>query len=189
MYKMIKAKDTVRVSPEKFGMNLEEAIIASLKEKYEGILNRDIGIVLSIEDISDIGEGKVLPVEGAAFYPTEFKMLVFEPLEHEVVIGEVVDMTEFGAFVRIGPIDALVHVSQVMNDYVNYDEKNNFLVGKDSGKKLRLHDIVRVRIISVSYTDENKVGLTMRQPHLGALQWFEDEDEEEEENNTEENEE
>lgn len=173
---MIEAKDTVKVSPEKFGMDLEEAIASSLREEYEGILNPDLGVVLSIESISDVGEGKVLPVEGSAFYPTKFKMLVFEPLEHEVLIGEVVDITEFGAFVRIGPMDALVHVSQVMNDYVNYDDKNDFLVGKDSSKKLRLHDLARVRIISISYSDENKVGLTMRQPKLGALQWFEEDE-------------
>lgn len=180
MYKILDVKDTVRVDPEKFNMDLEDSVYESLREKYEGILNPDIGFILSVEEVVDIGEGKVLPEDGAAHYPAEFKMLVFEPQEHEVVIGEVVDVTEFGGFVRIGPIDALIHVSQVMDDYVNYDEKNDSLEGKESSKRLKNGDLVRTRVISVSYSEDNKVGLTMKQPRLGALKWLEDEDEEEE---------
>ncbi len=181
MYKMLKVKDTVRVDPEKFGLDLEEAVYQSLKEKYEGILERDLGFVLSIEDVSEIGQGKVIPEDGAAYYPAEFEMLVFEPEEHEVVIGEVVDVTDFGGFIRIGPIDALIHVSQIMDDYVNYDEKNDSLEGKESGRRLKNSDLVRARTISVSYSKDNKVGLTMKQPGLGALKWLEEAEEEKEE--------
>ncbi len=181
MYKIIDVKDTVRVDPEKFNMGLEKSVYESLREKYEGLLNPDIGFILSVEDVVNVGEGKVLPEDGAAYYPAEFEMLVFEPQEHEVVIGEVVDVTEFGGFVRIGPIDALIHISQVMDDYVNYDEKNDSLDGKESGKRLKNGDLVRARIISVSYSKDNKVGLTMKQPRLGALKWLEDEDKEDEE--------
>ncbi len=180
MYKMLEIEDTVRVDPEKFGMGLEESVYESLKEKYEGVLEKDIGFILSIEKVVDVGEGKVLPEDGAAYYPVSFEMLAFEPQEHEVVIGEVVDVTEFGGFVRIGPIDALIHVSQIMDDYVNYDEKNDVLEGKETGKRLKNGDLVRSRIISVSYSEDNKVGLTMKQPRLGALKWLEDDDEEEE---------
>ncbi len=180
MYKIIQAKDTVRVGPEKFNMGLEDSIYESLREKYEGVLDKDLGFILSIEEVKKVGEGRVLPEDGAAFYPTEFKMMVFEPQEHEVVLGEIVDVTEFGGFVRIGPIDALMHVSQVMDDYVNYDEKNDALEGKESNKRLKNGDLVRARVISVSYSEDNKVGLTMKQPHLGAIKWLRDKEEEEE---------
>ncbi len=182
MYKIIDVKDTVRVDPEKFNMGLKDSVYESLKEKYEGLLKPKMGFILSIEEVGDIGEGKVLPEDGAAYYPVEFEMLVFEPQEHEVVVGEVVDVTEFGGFVRIGPIDALIHISQVMDDYVNYDEKNDSLDGKESGKRLKNGDLVRARIISVSYSKDNKVGLTMKQPRLGALKWIEENDEDNEEN-------
>ena len=185
MYKILDVKDTVRVDPEKFDMELKQSVSDSLKEEYEGILKPEVGLVLSIEEVSEIGEGKVLPEDGAAHYPAKFKMLVYEPQEHEVVIGEVVDVTEFGGFVRIGPIDALIHVSQVMDDYVNYDEKNDSLEGKESGKRLKNGDLVRARVISVSYSEDNKVGLTMKQPQLGALKWLEKEEDEEEESDEE----
>lgn len=180
MYKILEVKDTVRVDPSNFDLGLEDSVYESLREKYEGLLKKEIGFILSVEEVMEIGEGRVLPEDGAAYYPAEFKMLVFEPEEHEVVLGEVVDVTEFGGFVRIGPIDALIHVSQVMDDYVNYDEKNDVLEGKESNKRLKNGDLVRARIISVSYSEDNKVGLTMKQPGLGALKWLEDEEEEDE---------
>ncbi|MFP4045902.1 MAG: DNA-directed RNA polymerase [Candidatus Aenigmatarchaeota archaeon] len=180
MYKILEVKDSIRVPPEKFNLDLDEAVSSSLRDKYEGILDPEVGIILSIENIDEVGDGRVLPEDGAAYYPVKFEMLVFEPQEHEIVLGEAVDITEFGSFIRIGPIDALVHVSQVMDDYVNYDEKHGSLIGKESSRKLKVGDLVKARTISVSYSEENKVGMTMRQPGLGALHWLEEEEEEEE---------
>ncbi len=45
-------------------------------------------------------------------------MLTYMPFVEEVVAGEVTELAEFGAFVRIGPIDGLVHVSQITNDFL-----------------------------------------------------------------------
>lgn len=177
MYKILEVEDTVRVPPRLLDRNLEESVLESLRDKYEGIINPDIGIILNVEEIDEIGEGELVPEDGAVFYPSKFKILVFEPVEHEVVLGEVVDITEFGAFIRVGPIDGLVHISQIMNDYVNYDEKNRNLVGKEEKKILKEGDLVRARIISISYSKENKVGLTMRQTGLGALHWLEEQEE------------
>ncbi|MFB6089086.1 MAG: DNA-directed RNA polymerase [Candidatus Aenigmatarchaeota archaeon] len=187
MFKILEVKDTVRVPPEKFSKDLEKGITESLREKYEGILNQDVGIVLNIEEVEETGEGKVIPEDGAVFYPAKFKMLVYEPTEGEVVLGEVVDITEFGTFLRMGPIDGLVHISQVMDDYVDYDEKNRNLVGKKENKMLKEGDLVRARVISISYSQENKVGLTMRQPGLGALHWLEEKDKQSEKEEKEEN--
>jgi DNA-directed RNA polymerase subunit E' len=174
MYKILKVKGDVRVPPEKFGKDLKESVEESVREKYEGVLDPKVGIILNVEEVEEVGEGRIIPGDGAVYYPSKFKLLVFSPILHEVVLGEVVDVTEFGAFIRIGPLDALVHVSQVMNDYVSYDKKNNCLTGKEEKKILKQGDLVRARVISVSLSEENKVGLTMRQPGLGALHWLEE---------------
>ena len=92
-----------------------------------------------------------------------------------IVEGEVVDITEFGAFIRCGALDGLVHVSQVMDDFVSYDEKNSQLVGKQTRRVLKEGDKVRARIISVSFTEQSKLGLTMRQPFLGNVKWLTEE--------------
>ncbi len=173
MYQVVTIDDIVRVPPAKFGLELNDALKSSVAEKMEGKLDVQIGIVLSVTEIDEVGEGKIIPGDGAVHYPSKFKILSWMPREHETVEGSVVDITEFGAFIRIGAIDGLVHISQVMDDYVSYDEKNSQLFGKESHRILKQGDAARARIISISFKEQNKIGLTMRQPYLGALHWGE----------------
>lgn len=173
MYQIVAIEDSVRVPPTKFGMNLDEALKSSIGEKVEGKLDVQIGIMLSVVEIDEVGEGKIIPGDGGVYYSAKFKVLSWMPREHEIVEGDVVDITEFGSFIRIGAIDGLVHISQVMDDYVSYDEKNSQLAGKESHRILKQGDGVRARIISISFKEQNKIGLTMRQPYLGALHWGE----------------
>jgi len=175
MYKILEVEESVRVPPSKLGKNLEDAIFETIQERFEGIFDPELGIVLNVVSVEEVKEGKLIPEDGAVFYPSTFKILIYYPEEHEITFGEVVDITEFGAFIRIGPLDAMTHISQIMNDYVSYDKKNSVLVGRDTKKTLKEGDLVKARIISVSFSKENKVGLTMRQPGLGAVHWIEEE--------------
>ncbi|MBD3156051.1 MAG: DNA-directed RNA polymerase [Candidatus Aenigmarchaeota archaeon] len=177
MYRLVKIKSIIRVPPTKFGMKLDESVKESIAEEYEGKLDRRFGKGLVVTKIDEIGEGKIYPEDATAHFPVTFELLTFKPETHEVVIGDVIDNTEFGSFIRVGPVDGLVHVSQLMNDYVSFDEKNSIFLGKESKKTLKEGDPVRAKIISVSMlpSKENKIGLTMRQPNLGAFHWIEDE--------------
>jgi len=173
MYQVITLQDEISVQPTKFGMDLDDSVLESIAEKYENRMDSDIGVSLVVVNIDEIGEGNVLPGDPAVHYDVRFKILTWMPREHEIVEGEVVDITEWGAFIRVGALDGLVHISQVMDDYVSYDEKNKQLAGRESRRILKVGDKVRTRIISVSFKEANKVGLTMRQPFLGSLKWLE----------------
>jgi DNA-directed RNA polymerase subunit E' len=120
--------------------------------------------------------GKIIPGDGATYHKVTFSLLTFYPKIQEVVEGEVVEVADFGAFVRIGPIDALLHVSQLMDDFISYDEKQGVLLGKETRRKLTSGDQVRVRITAVSLGkagSSGKIGVTARQPFLGKLEWIE----------------
>jgi len=177
MYRLVKIKTKIKVPPTRFGMNVKKAIKESIAEGYECKLDKRFGMGLVITKIEEIGEGKILPEDGSAHYPVTFEVLTFKPEIHEIVLGDVIDNTEFGSFVRMGPIDGLVHVSQLMNDYVSFDEKNSIFLGKQSKRTLKEGDPVRGKIISVAMSPgkENKIGLTMRQDDLGAFYWIEQE--------------
>ena len=122
--------------------------------------------------IEEIGEGVLIMGDGAAYHNVVFNAIFFKPEQQEIVEGEVTDITEFGAFVRIGPMEGLVHVSQVTDDYINYDPRNASLLGNESGKIL-------ARIVTLSLKGksikESKIGLTMRQPNLGKFEWIQSE--------------
>lgn len=177
MYRIVKIKTKVKVPPTRFNMPLKQAIRESIAEKYEGMLDRRFGIGLVVTSIEEIGEGKIVPEDASVHYPVTFEMLSFKPELHEVLAGDVIDNTEFGAFVRLGPMDGLVHVSQLLDDFVSYDEKNSIFAGKETKRTLKEGDSVLARVISVNMSGgkENKIGLTMRQPGLGAFHWIEEE--------------
>jgi len=171
VYELITIRDRVRVSPEKLGLPLKEAVKEALAQKFEGVILPEIGVGLVVESVDEISEGKILPGDGGVHYWVTFKLLAFKPVLHELVVGEVVDNAEFGAFVRIGPLDGLVHISQIMDDYVAYDSKNAVFLGKQTKKALKEKDKVLARVISISWKEQNKIGLTMRQAGLGAEHW------------------
>jgi len=181
MYQVIKVEDEIGVPPAKFNMDLDSSISESISEKVEGKIVNDLGIILSVVDISEVGEGRILPGDPSVHYPVKFNILTWMPKNHEIVEGEIVDITEFGAFIRVGGFDGLIHISQVMDDFVSYDEKNAQLVGKQSHRIIKEGDKARARIISISFKETNKIGLTMRQPFLGSLKWLESKEKEKDE--------
>lgn len=177
MYKIVTVEDTVRVPPDRFSDPTNEAMVDILRKNYEGLTDKDVGTILAITELREVGVGRVIMGDGASYHDVTFEALVYKPEVNEIVLGEVVEIVEFGGFVRLGPIDGLVHVSQVMDDFVGYDKKKGVLYGKESKRSLKEGDKVRARIVSVSLKrgmKGGKIGLTMRQPGLGKLEWVEE---------------
>lgn len=177
MYRIVTAEDRIRVPPEKLSMKVKEAVKDAIAEQFEGMIDPRLGVILSVVSVDKVGEGRITPGDPGVYYNCQFKILTFKPELHELAHGEIIDNTEFGSFVRIGAMDGLIHISQLMDDFVSFDSKNSIFLGKESKRTLKEGDLVRARIIAVSLGKEgaNKIGLTMRQPMLGALQWIEEE--------------
>jgi DNA-directed RNA polymerase subunit E' len=179
MYKLVKLKDVIRIPPERFGDDINKVAMDMLIKDYGGTTDPDIGFVISIVEVLDVGIGKLLPGDGGAYHEVTFKVLSFKPEPQEIAEGEVVEIVEFGAFIRLGPTDGLCHVSQVTDDFISYNMKKSQLTAKESKRMLSEGDKVRARIIAISSGEgsrRGKIGLTMRQPFLGKLEWFQKEE-------------
>ena len=175
MFKLITLQDTIRIPPETFGNPLEKVGREQVKQKYEGLVDEELGYVIAVTAIEVSPIGKIIPGDGATYHKVKFSLLAFYPIIQEIVEGDVVEIADFGAFVRIGPVDALLHVSQLMDDYISYDEKQGVLLGKETKRKVTSGDQVRVRITAVSLGragSSGKIGVTARQPFLGKLDWL-----------------
>ncbi len=183
MYVKIRAIDVVRVPPERLGDNLPLTVKEILRDRLEGLMDKKIGMFIAILDVVDMKQGRIIIGDGGVYYETTFDVLVFRPKMQEIVEGEVVEIVEFGAFVEIGPLDGLLHISQITDEYISYDEKGAKLVTKDTNRTLGEGDRVRARIVAISLNEmdpgDSKIGLTMRQPGLGKLEWIEEEREKE----------
>ena len=175
MFNKIIMNDTIRIDPTRFGQPLEDAAFEELRGKYEGLVNEELGYVISVVNLTVNPVGKIIPGDGGTHHPVTFSILTFSPELQEVMEGEVVEVADFGTFLRIGPVDALLHVSQLMDDFISYDEKQGVLLGRESGRTIQRGDLFRVRIVAVSFPrgrSSGKIGVTARQPFLGKLEWI-----------------
>ncbi len=175
MFYKIKLRDHIRVPPKIFGLPTKDAVINRIKKKYDGYSSMELGVVIDVVDVEDISTGVVIPGDGAGYFDATFELFTFKPELQEVVLGSVRDIADFGAFMNLGPIEGMVHVSQTMDDYVSFS-KDKVLAGKETKRTLRVGDKCQARIIAVSYKDVSnpKIGLTMRQTFLGRLDWVEE---------------
>lgn len=177
MFYVVELKDVIRVPPSKFGTPLKDVAYATLKTKYESSISPEYGYLIYIIDLDVDKVGKIIPGDGATYHHVTFRALVFLPKLQEVVEGEVVEVTDFGAFVRIGPADALLHLSQITDDYLTCDVRQGVITAAQSKRILSIGSKVRVRITAVSLgrgAAAGKIGVTCRQPFLGALEWIEE---------------
>ena len=176
MFYRVEIKDHIRVSPTLFDENIEEAVTDCIRKKYDGFISQDLGFVIDVSKVNEINEGIVIPGDGAAYYETSFELIAFRPELQEVVVGKIRDIADFGAFISLGPIEGMIHVSQTMDDFVSFS-KEKVLVGKESKRNLKVSDICKARIIAISYKDltNPKVGLAIRQTKHGKLDWNDDE--------------
>ena len=172
MFYVVEIEDYVRVSPELFGLPVDEAVSLQLQKKYLNYVDKELGVIIGMLDVIKVGGGILIPGDGAAFYKCNFKLLSFIPELQELAFGEISEITNFGAFINLGGIDGMIHVSQTMDDFVSFS-KSNALTGKNTKRSLKKGDLCLARIVAVSYkTDPMKIGLTMRQPGLGKLDWI-----------------
>jgi len=178
MYKLVKVEDVVRIPPNKLSEPIENAALKVLRKELEGTIDPKLGYIIAIIDVEDIGLGRIIPGDGATYHDVVFTVLTFQPMLQEVVEGEVIEVLNFGVFVRLGPLDGLCHVSQITDDFITYDSKRSALIGRETGKVISENDRVRARIVAVSLkggSRSGKLGLTMRQPFLGKIEWIKEE--------------
>lgn len=174
MFYIVDIKDYVRVEPRLFGLNTREAVEKQLGETYTDFFSKELGKVIKVLSVGEIGDGVIIPGDGAAYYNSEFKLLAWKPEMQELVYGTISEITNFGAFIDMGFMQGMIHISQTMEDFVSYS-KSGTLIGKSGKKSLKKGDNCLARIVALSYKgDDPKIGLTMRQPGLGKLEWIKD---------------
>ena len=171
MFYLTEVEDYVRVEPNLFGLPTIDAVTNQLKKVYQDYYDKEMGKVVSVVEVLEVGEGVIIPGDGAAYYNSKFKLVTFKPEMQELVYGIITEITNFGAFIDLGVIKGMIHIGQTMEDYVSV-RKTNSLLGKNSKRSLKSGDLCIARIVAISHKGNfPKIGLTMRQPGLGKMEW------------------
>ena len=176
MFYLIEVEDYIRVEPKLFGLPTIVSVEQQLKETYADYYDKEIGKVIAIIEVLEVGEGVIIPGDGAAYYRSRFKLLIWKPELQELSYGIISEITSFGAFIDLGVMKGMIHISQTMDDYVSFSKANS-LVGKASKRALKPGDLCLARVVAISHKGgELKIGLTMRQPGLGKLEWIKEDE-------------
>lgn len=71
---------------------------------------------------------------------------------NEIFDGTISAVTAFGIFVALDQfyVEGLVHVSDMGNDYFHFNPKKHQMMGERTGKRFRLGDRVRVKVVRVN---------------------------------------
>lgn len=172
MFYLTEIEDYVRVEPKLFGLPTLEAVTNQLKKIYQDYYDKEIGKAVAVVEVLQVGDGVVIPGDGAAYYNSRFKIVTWKPEMQEIAYGVITEITNFGAFIDLGVMKGMVHIGQTMEDYVSVS-KTNTLSGKSSKRSLKVGDLCLARIVAISHKGNfPKIGLTMRQPGLGKLEWI-----------------
>lgn len=173
-YKKYVLEGIASIAPEGISGELDEIIINQLSKEYEGTIDKNIGLIIAVTELIEHDIGEIIPGDPNVFFKVKFSVITYLPKLHEIVNGVVTQATDFGAFLKIGPVEGLCHVSQVMDDFNSYNGELPGFMGKESKQTLVIEDLVLTRIANVSLKGtvaDTKIGLTMRQFGLGKPEW------------------
>lgn len=168
MFYIIEVKEKVGIEAQ----NLKENINESIEEKLENLhIKENNGVFLGIVEIKNIGEsGEILPEKPYIYFDVEYKALFFQPLEGEIIESYITDVAEFGPFVRFGPVEALIHISQISKEKLSYNPEQDVIASRDNKIIIKKGEEVRAMVVNFSISEEKtRVNLTMKQDGLGLI--------------------
>ena len=174
MYYIHTIKDTINIPPKYFGEDINKSAENILRTKYERTIDKDLGIILALFNVREISDGHLTPGDPSTHNDVTFDVLTFSLEVDEVVAGEVSELVDFGCFVRLGPIEGLVHLSQITSDFITYDRKSGIFSSRNTGKTLKKGDLVYTKVSTISLKNnikDTKIALTMRPDGLGKPEW------------------
>lgn len=174
MYRVYKLRSVIRIPPEDFEKPLKRVALKVLSNTYEGVVSKNLGVIIAVLDANPAPEGKVIHGDGASYHETEFTVLAFNPILQEVVEGEVVTVANYGVFVDLGAVDGFIHRSQISEEEIEYDPVRPALRLANSGRFIEKGDVVRARIYNIAASAQKglRISLTIRQPNLGKVEWL-----------------
>ena len=173
MFYEVLVEDKIHLYPYELTDKKEEVILNKLREKYEGKIDKGLGVIISINEIEHIESDYIEIGEPYIKYKTHFKVISFKPEINEIIENRIKSVVNFGVFIDVGPIEGLIHISQLGEDTFSLDKKSNAFVGKNTKITYKKGDKVRAKIATISLKNnvlESKISLTMRGLILGKIE-------------------
>jgi len=164
MFVLAAMKDTVRVPPWMFDKKLQDAALDILNKKLANMVVPNVGLCVTLWDITKMEDSFVLPGDGASHTIVHFRFVVFRPFQDEILNGKIKSCSPEGVHVSMGFFDDILIPSDSLQHPANFDESEQLWVWQyetEDGKHDLFMDIgeeIRFRVVDEIFTDTNPVG-------------------------------
>lgn len=105
MFVLSEIEDTISVHPSCFSQSALVSISDRINAKYANKILVDVGLCISLFDITKCSEGKVRYGDGCLYHHVVFRMVVFRPFAQEILVGKVKSSDETGVRLSLGFFD------------------------------------------------------------------------------------
>lgn len=108
MFILLHLKDTVRIQPSDLAAlekDLMGTIRSELNTKYSNKVIPNQGLVIAVHSILSHNAPQIYAGDGAAYIRTNFRLIVFQPYESEIIVGKVKQSTKDGVLVSLNFFD------------------------------------------------------------------------------------
>jgi len=164
MFVLVAMKDTVRVPPWMFDKKLQDAALDILNKKLANMVVPNVGLCVTLWDITKMEDSFVLPGDGASHTTIHFRFVVFRPFQDEILNGKIKSCSPEGVHVSMGFFDDILIPSDSLQHPAKFDESEQLWVWQyetEDGKHDLFMDIgeeVRFRVVDEIFTDTSPVG-------------------------------
>jgi DNA-directed RNA polymerase III subunit RPC8 len=79
---------------QELGKPTEQAIAHVLEKTFINRVIQEVGLIATLYDILEVGEGAVYHSDGGTHYRVTFRAVVFKPFPGELLVGVVKEMSE-----------------------------------------------------------------------------------------------
>ncbi|CAG8971070.1 hypothetical protein HYALB_00009670 [Hymenoscyphus albidus] len=156
MFILTKIADLVQIEPQDFDKHASLAIENNINAKYANRVIQKIGLCICIYDLLSSSEGLIGHGTGLVNVNVEFRMVVFRPFKHEVMLGKISSATKDGINIQTDFFkDIFVPVENLPEGAMFNTAEQCFIwnTGEDT-LYYDNHEIVRFRVVNEVWTDQ-----------------------------------
>jgi len=167
MFVLSEMKDVVCIKPWFFSEDLHEAVSYRLNKKFANRVVHEVGLCITLFDITEISDSYILPGDGSAHTPVKFRYVVFRPFIDEVLVGKIKSSSSDGVQVSMGFFDDILIPVVYLPQKSKFDEDEQLWIWEYQTEDGSSHDLfmdinepIRFRVIDEEFVDLTPTGPT-----------------------------
>lgn len=165
MYYLLEIETKTSLSPDQLDpkKDANELLLKALRETLEGQVLTDVGLVVAVISCNIRGEGRIPPRSPEIYFRTNIRLIAFKPIPNEVVEGEIVNVTETGAFVNLGSLDGFWPRNRISNRRMEFNARKGTLEDREEEIVIRRKEKARIKVNNVEVRTPNTLSSLLKE--------------------------